>query len=76
MRDYVVEGREWVVDIDLEKFFDRVNHDLLMGKMAKRVGDARVLRTIRRYLTAGVMADGVKVAMESGTPKGCPCLRT
>jgi len=72
MRDYVVEGREWVVDIDLEKFFDRVNHDLLMGKMAKRVGDARVLRTIRRYLTAGVMADGVKVAMESGTPQGGP----
>jgi RNA-directed DNA polymerase len=72
MRGYVAEGREWVVDIDLEKFFDRVNHDVLMGRMAKRVDDSRVLRTIRRYLTAGVMADGVKVTMGSGTPQGGP----
>ena len=72
MRDYVVEGREWVVDIDLEKFFDRVNHDILMGRLAKRIEDRRVLRVIRRYLGAGVMVDGVKVVRDDGTPQGGP----
>jgi group II intron reverse transcriptase/maturase len=72
MRDYVVEGREWVVDIDLEKFFDRVNHDILMGRLAKRIEDPKVLRAIRRYLEAGVMVDGVKVGGGSGTPQGGP----
>ena len=72
MRDYVFEGREWVVDIDLEKFFDRVNHDMLMGRLAKRIEDPRVLRTIRQYLEAGVMVDGVKVVREDGTPQGGP----
>jgi RNA-directed DNA polymerase len=72
MRDYVVEGRAWVVDIDLEKFFDRVNHDVLMGRMAKRISDPKVLKVIRRYLSAGVMVDGVKVIMVNGTPQGGP----
>lgn len=72
MREYVVEGREWVVDIDLEKFFDRVNHDMLMGRLAKRIEDPRVLRAIRRYLSAGVMVDGVKVVRDDGTPQGGP----
>jgi RNA-directed DNA polymerase len=70
---YVQEGRRWVVDVDLEKFFDRVNHDVLMGKLAKRIGDCRVLMTIRRYLETGVMAHG-GVVMEryEGTPQGGP----
>lgn len=72
MRDYVSEGRVWVVDIDLEKFFDRVNHDMLMARLAKRIEDREVLRAIRRYLNAGVMADGVKVAGAAGTPQGGP----
>lgn len=72
MRDYVVEGREWVVDIDLEKFFDRVNHDILMGRLAKRIADPLVLRAIRRYLEAGVMAEGLKVKRDDGTPQGGP----
>lgn len=73
MREYVVEeGRNWVVDIDLEKFFDRVNHDMLMARLAKRIEDPRVLRTIRRYLSAGVMVDGVKMERNDGTPQGGP----
>ncbi|HSY20780.1 MAG TPA: reverse transcriptase domain-containing protein, partial [Polyangiaceae bacterium] len=58
---YIQEGRRWVVDVDLEKFFDRVHHDVLMGRLAKRVVDRRVLGLIRRYLEAGVMANGVVV---------------
>lgn len=69
---YVQGGRRWVVDVDLEKFFDRVNHDVLMGRVAKRVGDARVRRLIRRYLEAGVMANGVVVERHEGTPQGGP----
>lgn len=72
MREYVVEGREWVVDIDLEKFFDRVNHDILMGRLAKRIQDRSVLRVIRRYLEAGVMVEGLKVKRDDGTPQGGP----
>lgn len=72
LRDYVVEGRTWVVDIDLEKFFDRVNHDILMGRLAKRVEDPMVLRAVRRYLEAGVMAAGIKVKRDEGTPQGGP----
>ena len=55
---YVASGKRWVVDLDVEKFFDRVNHELLMSKLAQRIGDARVLALIRRYLQAGMMADG------------------
>lgn len=69
---YVREGREWVVDIDLEKFFDRVNHDKLMARVGWRVQDRRVLRLIRSYLEAGVMKDGVCVRREDGTPQGGP----
>jgi group II intron reverse transcriptase/maturase len=69
---YVQNGRRWVVDVDLEKFFDRVNHDVLMGRVAKRVGDARVRRLIRRYLEAGIMANGIVVERHEGTPQGGP----
>lgn len=69
---YVQEGRHWVVDVDLEKFFDRVNHDVLMGRLAKRIEDKRMLRLIRRYLEAGMMADGVVIERHEGTPQGGP----
>jgi RNA-directed DNA polymerase len=61
-----------VVDIDLEKFFDRVNHDILMGLVAKRVADQRILRLVRGYLTAGVLADGLVSPTQEGTPQGGP----
>jgi RNA-directed DNA polymerase len=69
---YVQEGRSVVVDIDLEKFFDRVNHDILMGRLVKRIADRRVLRLIRRYLNAGVLANGVVIERQEGTPQGGP----
>ena len=69
---YVQEGRRWGVDIDLEKFFDRVNHDILMSRVARQVKDARVLKLIRRYLEAGLMRDGVVEARKQGTPQGGP----
>jgi RNA-directed DNA polymerase len=69
---YVQDGRPWVVDVDLEAFFDRVNHDVLMGKVATRITDRRVLGLIRRYLEAGVMANGVVVERHEGTPQGGP----
>jgi RNA-directed DNA polymerase len=72
-RKYVVrERREFVVDLDLEKFFDRVQHDILMSRIARRIGDKRLLRIIRRFLQAGMMQDGVCVAREEGTPQGGP----
>lgn len=69
---YVQDGRGVVVDVDLEAFFDRVNHDVLMGRLAKRIEDKRLLKLIRRYLEAGMMADGVATAREEGTPQGGP----
>ena len=69
---YVQSGRRWVVDVDLEQFFDRVNHDVLMGKLARQVADRRVLRLIRRYLGAGVMCHGVVQERYEGTPQGGP----
>ena len=69
---YIQEGRHWVVDVDLEKFFDHVNHDILMGRLEKRIGDKRVLGLIRRYLEAGMMANGVVVERYEGTPQGGP----
>ena len=71
-QQYVQEGRRWVVDVDLERFFDRVNHDVLMGRLARRIADRRVLGLIRRYLEAGVLADGVVVERWEGTPQGGP----
>jgi RNA-directed DNA polymerase len=69
---YVQEGRRWVVDVDLSKFFDRVNHDILMGRLERRIEDKRVLGLIRRYLEAGVMVSGVVVERHEGTPQGGP----
>ena len=71
-KQYVAEGRRIVVDMDLEKFFDRVNHDLLMEKLSKKISDGRVLRLIRRYLEAGMMADGMVSQRTEGTPQGGP----
>jgi RNA-directed DNA polymerase len=71
-RDHVATGCRWVVDIDLEKFFDRVNHDVLMKRVARRVKDKRALRLIGRYLRAGIMIEGIIQAREEGTPQGGP----
>jgi len=69
---FIQAGRGWVVDVDLEKFFDRVNHDVLMGKLSQRVEDKRLLGLIRRYLEAGSMANGVVMERHEGTPQGGP----
>ncbi|MGH8285270.1 MAG: group II intron reverse transcriptase/maturase [Steroidobacteraceae bacterium] len=69
---FIQDGRRWVVDVDLESFFDRVNHDVLMGKLAARIADRRVLALIRRYLAAGIMAHGVVIERHEGTPQGGP----
>jgi RNA-directed DNA polymerase len=71
-RSYIEQGHRWVVDIDLEKFFDRVNHDKLMSLVARKVKDKRVLKLIRGYLESGIMMNGVKVKSEEGTPQGGP----
>jgi len=71
-QEYIREGYNWVVDIDLERFFDRVNHDKLMARVARVVKDKRVLKLIRGYLESGVMVNGVVVETEEGTPQGGP----
>lgn len=71
-REFVASGQRWVVDLDLSKFFDRVNHDILMERLARRISDRRLLRLIRRYLQAGMMADGVVTERGEGTPQGGP----
>jgi group II intron reverse transcriptase/maturase len=69
---YIQQGRRIVVDVDLEEFFDRVNHDVLMGRLAKRIGDRRVLGLIRCYLEAGILANGLAMERQEGTPQGGP----
>lgn len=71
-QSYVQSGRRIVVDVDLEKFFDRVNHDILIDRLQKRIGDPGVIRLIRAYLNAGVMGDGVVQERHEGTPQGGP----
>jgi len=71
-QQYVEQGYRWVVDIDLEKFFDRVNHDKLMGKLAKRIPDKRLLKIIRAFLNAGMMENGLVSATTEGMPQGGP----
>lgn len=76
-QSYIAEGYQYVVDMDLEKFFDRVNHDMLMGRIAKRITDKRMLKIIRAFLKAGVMEDGLVSAIDEGAPQGgplSPCL--
>lgn len=69
---FIAEGYRYVVDLDLEKFFDRVNHDILMGRIAKRINDPRLLRLIRAFLNAGVMENGLVSSTDEGTPQGGP----
>jgi RNA-directed DNA polymerase len=71
-QEFVREGKQWVVDVDLEAFFDRVNHDVLMSRVARRIEDKRVLKTVRAFLEAGIMVNGVAMASEEGTPQGGP----
>lgn len=71
-REYVGEGRRWVVDMDLEKFFDRVNHDMLMVRVSRKIKDKRILTLIRRYLSSGMMSGGLVSQRTEGTPQGGP----
>src|ERR1044071_1277525 len=71
-QSYVNTGKRWVVDMDLEKFFDRVNHDVLMARVARAAKDRRMLKLIQRYLQSGIMQDGLVAPREEGTPQGGP----
>lgn len=70
--DYIASGKEWVVDIDLEKFFDKINHDRLMQRLSKGIGDKRLLRLINNFLHTGIMSDGLVEQRTAGTPQGSP----
>lgn len=69
---YVREGRDWVVDTDIEKFFDHVNHDILMSRLMRKITDKRVLKLLRRFLQAGIMTEGIAMQRTEGTPQGSP----
>lgn len=71
-KQYINEGNRWVIDMDLEKFFDKVNHDILMNKLEKKITDKRLLSLIRKYLKSGILINGVSIASEEGTPQGGP----
>jgi group II intron reverse transcriptase/maturase len=71
-QSYIQEGYDWVVDVDLERFFDRVNHDVLIGRLAKTIADSRMLKILRGFLNAGVMVNGVVIDQDEGTPQGGP----
>lgn len=71
-KEHIGSGHRWVVDVDLEKFFDRVNHDVLMSRLARRIKDKRILKLIRRFLQAGIMEDGIVSLRVEGTPQGSP----
>jgi RNA-directed DNA polymerase len=71
-QQYIAEGRRWVVDLDVEKFFDQVNHDRLLAAVAKRVADRRMLQMIGAFLKAGVQENGLVTAVDEGTPQGGP----
>jgi len=71
-QSYIQEGYDWVVDVDLERFFDRVNHDVMMGRLAKKIEDKMMLNILRAFLNAGVMMNGVVLDREEGTPQGGP----
>lgn len=71
-RKYINEGYRWVVDMDLEKFFDKVNHDILVERLARKIKDKRVLKLIKGYLKSGIMLNGIKVKSDEGTPQGGP----
>jgi len=71
-QEYIQAGHDWVVDIDLEKFFDRVNHDVLMGRIARRISDKRMLKLIRGFLNSGVLENGLVSPTDEGTPQGGP----
>lgn len=71
-KEYIEEGHEWVVDLDLEKFFDRVNHDMLMARVARIIKDKAVLKLIRKYLNSGVLINGMIMVSDEGTPQGGP----
>lgn len=71
-KEYINQGNRWVVDTDLEKFFDKVNHDILMERLSRKIKDKRVLRLIRKYLESGIMVNGIKISSEEGTPQGGP----
>jgi group II intron reverse transcriptase/maturase len=71
-RGHIEAGYEWVVDLDLAKFFDRVNHDRLMARLKREIGDKRVLKLVNEYLKAGVMVNGIVMETKEGTPQGGP----